>query len=73
MGHIIKGVGVCSCGCRCWVQELKDDDDPGEQVRPGPCSGEMRVVEDYPGVYTHFCSGHGHPEDPLERQAKEKP
>jgi hypothetical protein len=46
----------CRCGANCWAK-----DDP--KRRDEPCWGEMGVSEDYPGVYTHFCEGHGHFED----------
>ncbi len=38
---------------KCWA-----DGRPGE-----PCWGALGVSEDYPGMYLHFCEGHGHPED----------
>ena len=51
-----KGTGEkfeCSCGAECWHLTVDDS----------PCSGTMHVSEDYPGQYTHFCTGHKHPED----------
>lgn len=47
--------GKCRCGGQCWAAWDLD--------RYGPCAGKMRVSEDYPGEYTHFCEFHGHLDD----------
>lgn len=58
----------CQCGAHCWKFGSKEYN-PSE-----PCWGEISVSEDYPGEYTHFCEGHGHPEDnkPYKPRSKEK-
>ena len=44
----------CRCGALCWASGKSTDE---------PCWGVIGVSEDYPGIYMHFCQGHGHPED----------
>ena len=41
------------CTMKCWADGRPDE----------PCWGNLGVSEDYPGMYLHFCEGHGHPED----------
>ena len=45
----------------CWA-EGKDKNEP--------CWGKISTSEDYPGVYTFWCEGHGHPEDKQEYKKK---
>lgn len=49
-----RDLGKCNrCGSECWHRRIDSS----------PCSGELKVSEDYPDIWTHFCEGHGHPED----------
>lgn len=43
-----------TCKQHCWAQGKNGAE---------PCWGRLYVSEDYPGMYTHYCDGHGHPED----------
>jgi hypothetical protein len=43
-----------TCKSGCWAEG---------RVPTEPCWGHLYVSEDYPGMYTHYCEGHGHYED----------